>query len=764
MSDESSLFALTCMDGAPAPVLTGVAALGRLDGVLFELTLRQTYRNTSEQNLELLYTFPLPHQAVLLGFASELNGQRMTGTVVARPDAEREYEEALADGDAPVMLEALDDGLHTANIGNLKPGDELVVELRYAQTLMFEQGRLRLSIPTTIAPRYGDAERAGLQPQQVTHASITVEYPLTLAVTVARELSAGASIECATHNFERESTTDGVQLTLAQGAWLDRDVIILVKPREAHPSLLVKAKDPVSNLVVRMAALQPPLLAERGHIAVKLLVDCSGSMNGDSIASAKAALRGVVDGLRAGDQVSLSRFGSQVEHVLAPAVFSVVKKRPLMSAIGAVNADLGGTEMEDALHAVFGLPLLQGTDCADVLLITDGEIWQAKEMIEAAGASGHRVFAIGVGSSPAEAVLRSLAEATGGACEFATPGEALEAAAQRMLLRIRQPLRSALRIDWGAEPVWQSALPSNTFAGDTLIAFATFDASVKAGIARLIATDSQGEAIELARTEADAPCPGDSLARIAAARRIATVNPHIGLSLALQYQLLTDATNCILVHERAEADKAVDEAAMHRVSSMLAAGWCGYGCSMELAAPACYGPEAPVERSCVSYSLSIDSTLSPSTRDAFAIAQAANPQMMEEPVGYYPASLNEIALAVFEHLANGGQVRGLPAHCHALPIHAQLRLCLDQVVDLGIDEGQALLLLAMWVNARRDGLHDIVMTTTLQPWVEALDAGLVINCNVLFAQMLGAYPADGWPEPRLQRIKRAMAQAAQPAG
>ena len=49
-------------------------------------------------------------------------------------------------------------------------------------------------------------------------------------------------------------------------------------------------------------------------------------------------------------------------------------------------------------------------------------------MIDAARASGHRVFAIGVGSSPAEGVLRSLAEATGGACEFATPGEALEAA------------------------------------------------------------------------------------------------------------------------------------------------------------------------------------------------------------------------------------------------------------------------------------------------------------------------------------------------
>ena len=63
--------------GEPAPVLTGVSASGRLDAVLFELTVRQTYRNTSERVLEVVYTFPLPLQAVLMGFASELNGQRM---------------------------------------------------------------------------------------------------------------------------------------------------------------------------------------------------------------------------------------------------------------------------------------------------------------------------------------------------------------------------------------------------------------------------------------------------------------------------------------------------------------------------------------------------------------------------------------------------------------------------------------------------------------------------------------------------------------
>jgi Ca-activated chloride channel family protein len=201
-----------------------------------------------------------------------------------------------------------------------------------------------------------------------------------------------------------------------------------------------------------------------------------------------------------------------------------------------LDANLGGTEMVKALQAVFGLRLPRNHEGADVLLLTDGEIWQAEEMIAAARASGHRVFAIGVGASPTEALLRSLAEATGGACEFATPGEALEAAAARMLVRIRQqPLREA-RIDWGCKPFWQTALPRNVFGGDTVIAFAGLPAQAAATTVRLLAVEGQGAPTEIALATADAACPGDTLSRIAAARRITTAGVARAQQLAVDYQ------------------------------------------------------------------------------------------------------------------------------------------------------------------------------------------------------------------------------------
>ena len=759
---KTQAFGLTCVDpDAPPPVLAGLAASGRLDGVLFELTLRQTYRNAGTGTLEVVYTFPLPYRAVLLGFASELNGERKEGAIVAKRQAERQYEAALAGGDAPVMLEALSGGLHTANIGNLKPGDEIVLEVRFAQLLAFEQGRLRLAIPTTIAPRYGHAAQAGLQPQQVPRASLEVEHTLALSITVAGAL-AGAIVECATHRFTRAAVEGGVRLTLAEGAKLDRDVVVLVQPREPLPSLVVQARDAVSHAapVVLMAALQPPVAAPRERVALKLLVDCSGSMAGDSIASARTALDAALAGMGEHDQVSVSRFGSDVEHLLLPTSCTPRVLRALRQSVTGIEADLGGTDMEGALRAVFALAMKADAAGTDVLLVTDGEIWQAEEMIAVARASGHRVFAIGVGSSPAEGVLRALAEATGGACEFATPGEALEAAAGRMLVRIRQQPWRDVRIDWGVEPAWQTALPASAFGGDTVIAFAGMTARSRVARVRLLANDVRGAGVEIARGEAESPCPGDSLARIAAATRVAAADGQQALTLSTTYQLLGKHTHCILVHQRADADKAVEQGQLHRVDSMLAAGW---GATGSVTADA-------------AFSLSVSDVgvlramrTSPRVRDFGAYSESFSVDFLDRPAflrrsnahATY-ASLEAIATSVAEHLELGAEVREIASRCESLQFHAEVRSALDQAVALGATEGEALVLLAHWTNSRKGGLGSSSIAASLQPHLDALSAGLLAPCVELFERLLSVHAIDDWSDSGAQRLQRALASGEWP--
>lgn len=760
MNDNQEFELIGVGDPAARPVLTGVAATGRLDGVLFALTVRQTYRNTGKQLLEVVYTFPLPCQAVLLGFASELNGDRMEGRVVAKPEAERTYERALTDGDAPVMLEALDGGLHTANIGNLKPGDEIVLEVRFAQVLAFEQGRLRLSIPTTIAPRYGQAGSAGLQPQQVPTVSLAAAYPLTLSVLLTGTLATGA-VECPTHRFSRQLHADGLRLDLLPGAWLDRDAVITVTPAHGRPSLLVKADDVRSSStpVVMMASFQPPMSAPRDCIALKLLVDCSGSMGGDSIGSARTALLGMVAGLTDHDRISLSRFGTGVEHLLAPSACTPTAVRQLAKVIDAIDADMGGTEMEQALRAVFALDKARPAG-ADLLLITDGEIWQARELVAAAKASGHRLFVIGVGASPAEGVLRSLAEATGGACEFATPGEALQAAAQRMLRRIRQQPWQQVRVDWGATTAWQGSAPAAVFGGDTVMAFAGLRSGLANAPVRLLASDAQGRTTEIARTEAGANCPGDSLPRLAAAQRMtSTIGPE-SLALALDYQLMGNQTHCILVHQRADADKAIEEAEIHRVSSMLAAGW---GASSSVIAPTlrafsiseCYAATPSVRRSARSQAAATVDALGNDGQNQIGLPASPDANDLDPVL----TSLRAMAQAVVDHLRHGGQVDGLAAHCASLPLHPDVRQALAHDQGLSDDPGIALLALAYWVALRGlDGDFQAV-GATLQPHLSGVDVALLAQHMALFDSLLGDCLSASGPSSRRRRLGRALSRA-----
>jgi Ca-activated chloride channel family protein len=478
-------------------------------------------------------------------------------------------------------------------------------------------------------------------------------------------------------------------------------------------------------------------------------------MGGDSIASARVALHGALAGLTEHDQVSVSRFGSTVEHVLAPSACTPQTLRRLKPAVDAIDATLGGTEMEAALRAVFALPVPRDCAGADVLLVTDGEIWQAEEMTAAARASGHRVFAIGVGSSPAEGVLRALAEATGGACEFATPGEALEAAAGRMLVRIRQQPWRDSRIDWGCEPLWQTALPTSVFGGDTVIAFAGMSAPAAAPTVRLLAVDTQGAQTEVARGEADAPCPGDTLPRIAAARRIATADEAEALELAVAYQLMSKHTNCVLVHQRADADKATDEAELHRVSSMLAAGWGATSTVMESASMDYSALSTPSVWRSARASGDMDISFSLSSADDLEIPAFLRKQTEERQ----PASLQAMVAAVFEHLSHGGSVQGLASHCDALELHTDARLALEEAVALGLSIGDAWLMLAHWVNRRFAGMADAAVTAALRPHLDGIDESLFARCMKLFDRILGAYESDGWTLSRTRRLRQALTRS-----
>jgi len=120
---------LETLDGTPA-LLEGVSASGDLCGPLLEMSVEQRFRNAGPTHIEVVYSFPLPWGAVLLGVEVILGEQHLTGRVIEKRQAEARYEEALCEGKAATMLGKNADLSYSLSLGNLAAGETRRVTLR----------------------------------------------------------------------------------------------------------------------------------------------------------------------------------------------------------------------------------------------------------------------------------------------------------------------------------------------------------------------------------------------------------------------------------------------------------------------------------------------------------------------------------------------------------------------------------------------------------------------------------------------------------
>jgi len=600
----------------------------RIEGLMLTIKLRQRYLNASPETIEAVYTFPGGWGSHLLGFAVEIADQRLTALAMPKKAAEHKYEQAIASGDTPVMLELSDQGLYTANLGNLKPGEEALIEIEYAQMLRVERGRVRVTIPTVIGQRYESQgldqqhdQQGSLKGHQKISTNALLEYPLSFKIDVFGDLTKG-HIACPSHDVLIEDVDAGAKSIHLNGlAHLDRDVVLNIEGIRAN-SFLLAAKDGDAYAVIASFCPEIPanpsspssqgalsVSAESGPsdyesrvqssdlrdspreaskpnmpsnpktpLLLKILLDCSGSMQGESIEQVRVAMDALTQHLEVGDVVSYSKFGSEVKHVTPK--MEVVSERwiqkTLAKAILKTQANLGGTELPSALRSTYQLSSPRDfKEPVNILLITDGDVWKVDAMVKDAQKHGHRIFAIGVGSAPAESLLRDLAQRTGGACELVTPSESIEEATIRMLDRMRSIATEKLDLTWPGGVQWRTALPHQVFSKEMVHVMAR----VKTLPTEMPVLGYQVAGVRSTCTAQSLECRDSSVvARLCAAARLSSLTDEkLATELALQYQLPSKYTHLILVHEREGADKAEGLPALERIEQMQAAGWGGFG-------------------------------------------------------------------------------------------------------------------------------------------------------------------------------------------
>ncbi len=548
--------------------LKGVRVVATLAGLMAETRLEQRYRNDTDSHLEIVYTFPLPVEGVLLHFGVEMGGKHYNGEIIPRQEAEEKYEGSLEKGDAAFRLQKLRDGLYNATLGNVKAGEEVVIHITWGEVMAWSGSAMRYRLPTTLAPRYGDPEN--MQPWQRPVADTTIAYPLSVKVAMLGDL-AKASYECPSHRVAFAVVAEGVELSLATDAFMDRDFVLDIRPVGLTSAGM--SGEWGDTRAVALNFMPPPVEAsgaDAGRDTV-ILIDCSGSMAGESIEHAKEGVGLALRTIGAKDRFAVLGFGSRTQafdKALQPA-----NRKNLDLAHRFVQnlPDLGGTELSSALTKAMAYaqesPL-------DILLLTDGDVWNLEDTAEKAKLAGHRIFTVGIGAAVGEEAVRHLADKTGGACEWVTPNEAMAERIARHFGRMRQPRIESITLDWGQATLWETRPDKAFFAGDSITVFAAFEHSLPVEARATLHLADGTETKAVTRLTASSTL-ADAIVRLAAHARLPTLAESAQSEWAVRYQLVTERTDCLVTVERTADEKTDALPELQIVPQMLAAGWGG---------------------------------------------------------------------------------------------------------------------------------------------------------------------------------------------
>ena len=537
----------------------------RVTTLATEVVQQQLYHNTGSQPIEAVYTFPVPLYATLLEATVITEGRELRLSVQARACADREYEEALADGHAAYQIEQSRPGLYTLSAGNLAAGQQAQLHLRWAMLNHWHDNRLALRLPTTLTERYGNAEAVGVSGAALPHSSILLERRCDVDFCLDETLST-VRWDCASHALTLRSEADGRHLA-GSGISMDRDIVLLLHRTEAANQLVTMADGRGWMAIAQLHAspatnsqLQAASAAGRSARHLILLVDCSGSMAGISIQQARAGAMALLDWLQPEQRVNLIRFGStQTSLFNTPQAVSEQVVQQLQRCILDTTANMGGTNTDRAL----ALAMQQAAQCedgADILLLTDGAIWRTEQAL-ATLTGNTRVFTIGVGFAANEEAIERLAERSRGYCDVVSPDESIADSVRRQYQRMCSGAPMTARAQW---PEHSTRWPheAELYAGDATFLFALgspasilfADNSLAPPTSLQVTVTGNGtsEQVQLQSTTCET-LSDDTLLRLAAAERLKSISDQSAREqFALRYQLLCEHTSLIVVDEAAQ--------------------------------------------------------------------------------------------------------------------------------------------------------------------------------------------------------------------
>ena len=517
-----------------------VAVTGRVARV----TVEEWFRNTGPRLDEAAYLYPLPGEAVFTDYSLWQGDQELRGEMMDASQARSIYETIVRQRRDPALIELAGHGLVRARVFPIAPGETRKITLRYTQILdrVGDAWRFRYAGGPVTAPRSfrlaTDSGTAFGDPYSPTHQVRTTRHDRSLEVTLADSATTG-DVEL---YLPLAARTVGLSLVTHRPPGEDGYFMLLLAPGAAADA----------------AAL---------HRDVVAVLDVSGSMSGEKIGQAQAALIQVLGTLRAGDRFRLVAFSNGVRRYRTEwTPLTAESRRDAETWVRGLEAE-GGTNIAGALDEAFSQPPADGA-LGVVVFLTDGLPTVGEQSPEkiADAADQHRgafrVFAFGLGFDVNTYLLDRLTERARGATEYVRPGGNIEAAVGDLAAKLASPVMTDLTLSAdGAElyDVQPDRLP-DLFANDEVVVFGRYRG---AGNGERVVTVSGRRGGRTERFSAGADFSAETpqaryIEQLWAARRAGALAQEIRLHgpntevleslkrLALRYGILTEYTSYLV--------------------------------------------------------------------------------------------------------------------------------------------------------------------------------------------------------------------------
>ncbi len=437
-----------------------------------EVSTTQIFRQENEKPLDCEYLFPLPADASVYSCKADINGRIIRAQVRERAEARQIAAERKAAGYRTALVESERENLFTLSLGNVQPGDLVLIQLKYFQTLRSLAETRSVEIPFCPGIRYipGKALRRTNQGKgivddtdevpdasRITPVRIDAEHPDAAYVEVRGRLDARfvneTSLASPSHPIVVQQAGDELHVALSnRGEVPDRDFVLRWSERDAEavtPRVWIRERgDKVYALLEVRTPKNAP--ARRAPVDFYFVVDRSGSMQGRKWDQAVEALQSCLKVLGAADRAMVtlfeSRFQDFAERPLPPQQLLDDRQFQSLKRLGTG----GGTELTPALRHVLEVAgrHSRGQD-KNLILITDAQVGNESGILDLMqSAPEFAVHCFGIDVALNDSLLLALARQQGGTFHSMNPNDNIQQAVTALGKTLGQPVLLDASAGW----------------------------------------------------------------------------------------------------------------------------------------------------------------------------------------------------------------------------------------------------------------------------------------------------------------------------